>query len=245
MSSNSVTVVPGDAVFPTITAALDSIVDATEGNQYELWVSAGTFDEQVTLKPFVTVRGAGPDQTTITNETTEQNGRSGTVNAAPNSAIESASIVSTGTTWGTWAIAVYAADAAPFAVTNCAISSNPDGAQGVNPTACAIDMQSFGGRSDVQLSYCTLQSSNFGLSAAGGSQVSASDCTIEAEGGDQTWGAFTAESATMELVYCKVIGKDFALNVDSSGSSITAINCTLDGPLAGNPTIVDDPPPSG
>lgn len=243
MSTNSVQVDPGGATYPTITAALDSITDASVDNQYELWVSAGTYDEQVTLKPYVTVRGAGPDQTTITQQASDEYGRSGTVIAASNAAIESVTIVSTAGPWGMFAIPLYAAGASPFAATNCTISSNPDNTEGNNPTACAVNLQVSDAPSDVQLSYCTVQSSNFGIGVGSQGSVTVNESSVVAAGGDQCWGAFTSgDGSSIELVYSKIVGRDFALNVDGSGA-ITAINCTIDGPVAGA-KIINDPPPS-
>ena len=48
-----------------IQAALDSITDAAEDNPYLVRVMPGKYEEKVTLKPYVTVDGSGPNLTVI------------------------------------------------------------------------------------------------------------------------------------------------------------------------------------
>jgi hypothetical protein len=60
-----VMVAKGGAPFSSIQAALDSITDASSAKVYMVMVGPGVYQEQVTLKPFVGVMGAGQGVTVI------------------------------------------------------------------------------------------------------------------------------------------------------------------------------------
>lgn len=53
--------------FTTITAALNSITDASDTNRYLIYVAPGTYTERVTMKPYVDIQGAGEVNTKISN----------------------------------------------------------------------------------------------------------------------------------------------------------------------------------
>lgn len=52
--------------FTTVTAALNSITDASTSNHYIIYFAPGVYNEQVTMKPFVDIEGAGELTTRIT-----------------------------------------------------------------------------------------------------------------------------------------------------------------------------------
>lgn len=56
---------PSAGHFSSIQAALDSITDASAANRYLVFIGPGLYTEQVTMKPFVDVQGAGEEVTTI------------------------------------------------------------------------------------------------------------------------------------------------------------------------------------
>ena len=63
---NVVIVAKSGGDFDTITAALDSIVDAGEMNRYLVKVMPGVYYERVTMKPYVDIEGSGELVTKIT-----------------------------------------------------------------------------------------------------------------------------------------------------------------------------------
>lgn len=63
---NAVMVEPGSAIFQTIGEAIASIKDASLKRQYLLHLGPGIYREKVVMKPFISIRGAGPGETTIT-----------------------------------------------------------------------------------------------------------------------------------------------------------------------------------
>ena len=59
LNGNTVSVSPGGATFPTIAAALARSTDHSLRKQYVITDGPGPFNEQVTLKPYVYLHGAG------------------------------------------------------------------------------------------------------------------------------------------------------------------------------------------
>jgi hypothetical protein len=51
--------------FTSVQAAINSITDASDSNRYLVWVAPGTYNEQVTVKDFVGLQGAGENLTKI------------------------------------------------------------------------------------------------------------------------------------------------------------------------------------
>jgi hypothetical protein len=54
--------------YASVQAAIDSIDDAAPDNAYLVWAAPGVYEEQVTLKPYVHLQGAGQDVTVITSD---------------------------------------------------------------------------------------------------------------------------------------------------------------------------------
>jgi len=62
---NQILTVGNGGQFSTISSALASIADNSDTNRYLIKISPGTYEEQVTLKPYVDMEGAGENQTII------------------------------------------------------------------------------------------------------------------------------------------------------------------------------------
>ena len=107
---NVIVVAKGGGDFVSIQAALDSITDASVANPYLVWVAPGVYTEQVTMKPYVVIEGAGDNLTTITypgSDTYE----TGTVIGADDSELRRLTVENTGGFEN--AIAVYNSNASP------------------------------------------------------------------------------------------------------------------------------------
>ena len=62
---NVVIVAQSGGDFTSVQAAIDSITDAAADNPYLVWVAPGVYEEQVTMKPYVHLQGAGQEATVI------------------------------------------------------------------------------------------------------------------------------------------------------------------------------------
>ncbi|HVR39542.1 MAG TPA: hypothetical protein VMU84_10645, partial [Thermoanaerobaculia bacterium] len=83
-AANSVTVYPPTTggPFTTIQAAINSITGQGPQNEYSVVAGPGTYNESITMIPWITVHGSGSDKTTL----------AGGVTAASSSALQSMTI---------------------------------------------------------------------------------------------------------------------------------------------------------
>jgi hypothetical protein len=63
--ANVLVVAQNGGDFSSVQAALDNITDATADNPYLVYVAPGVYNEQVTMKPYVDIEGAGEGRTII------------------------------------------------------------------------------------------------------------------------------------------------------------------------------------
>lgn len=62
---NLIVVAKSGGDYTSISAAVDNISDNSESNRYLIWVAPGIYSETVTLKPYVSLRGAGAGTTVL------------------------------------------------------------------------------------------------------------------------------------------------------------------------------------
>lgn len=113
--------------FTTISAALTSMTDNTASNRYVIYVGPGTYTEQVTMKPYVDIQGAGELATKITF-TGFPGVSSGTVLGASNAELRFLTVECIG---GSNAIAVYNNGVSPRLNHVTAIASGGGGKFGI------------------------------------------------------------------------------------------------------------------
>jgi hypothetical protein len=65
--ANVVVVAKSGGDHKSVQKAIESITDAAEDNAYLVWVAPGVYEEQVTMKPYVHLQGAGQEATIITS----------------------------------------------------------------------------------------------------------------------------------------------------------------------------------
>jgi hypothetical protein len=65
--ANVVVVAQNGGDYLSVQKAIESITDAAEDNAYLVWVAPGVYKEQVTMKPYVHLQGAGQEATIITS----------------------------------------------------------------------------------------------------------------------------------------------------------------------------------
>jgi hypothetical protein len=246
-AGNSVKVDPGGATFPTIGAALASITDASQKKQYLLTASVGTFNEQVTMKPWCFLQGSDQDQTVISAPPTADAFSRGTVISASNSSISDLTVVCMGGSWGNWSTALNVGGSSPFYAEQVTLVSNDEGNAGINSETVAVNWNtSVQGPSQLYLSYATVISQmQSGQSVAVAMIVNAAtaeltESTVRASGGSQSFGCQSNGGATVNLYYCKAGGQTFALNIPDGASTLIATNCTIDGPVGPGVQVINN-----
>ncbi len=247
---NTVTVFPGNKIFQTIGAALASITDNSKQKQYALYLGPGTYNEKVTMKPYVTIQGAGQDQSTITQPAASDAFSGGTVMAASNCTLANVTVSSLGGQWGSYSTALSCSGVTGFSCDASTLLSDDQNQAGVNISTLNAALNTFEPPSQIILSYCTITANaqnhdsvavSVGIAATSTAELL--DSKIVATGGTQSFGVITARSSSVTLDNCYIQGSSFALYDSDSLSLITANNCQINGQVSNGVTVNNNPPP--
>jgi hypothetical protein len=243
MSTNTVEVDPGGATFSTIGEALASITDASQEKEYLLTVGPGFYNEQVILKPYVYIHGAGPGLTVITYPPVSGDNiqSRGTVVGASNSGIAFVTLNCFGGSWGDWSTALLVSGCSPFYVSAAALVCDDQGSAGINIETVAVNWNSQpDGPSQVYISYCNVIALMSGNDSVGVSlmangpttYVQGMESKFTASGGLQSFGADSNGGANVTLDNCVAQGATYALNIPDGSSTLIANDCTIEGPVS-------------
>ncbi|HZT60620.1 MAG TPA: hypothetical protein VFA21_18595 [Pyrinomonadaceae bacterium] len=255
LASNTVRVDPGGATFSTIGAALASIADASQQKEYLITIGPGFYNEQVILKPFVYLLGAGTNLTVISYPPVSSDNifNRGTVVGASNSGIGSLTANCLGGSWGDWSTALLVSGCSPFYADACSLVCEDQGNAGVNIETIAVNWNSQpDGPSQVYISYSVAlanmdsnESVGVVLMANGSTtNVEGLESKFMANGGTQSFGANSNGGATVTLDNCVAQGATFALNIPDGASTLVANNCTIEGPVSNGVQVNNNPPPT-
>ncbi len=244
-AANQIVVSPGGAVFTSIQAAINSISDASQQKQYVLFIGPGTYNEVITMKPWVSLDGAGQDEHgnnyTIISAPGGNSDSSATVHAASNSGLSAITVESTYASGNTMNACIDCTGATDFscygvkaiaydsASTACTILPVVNNRGNVDPgTSCT-----------VALFDCTFiaQAQNprsFAIalwSVAGGTyQVVLS--TLTATSNYVAVGGCGNPGSGSNLLFnqCNIQGTEYCLQT-ANGSTVVAMQCQLTGPV--------------
>lgn len=245
LPANKVQVWPGGAMFDTIQAAIDSISNAGPQLQYQLAVGAGTFNENVVMKDYVYITGAGQDITFIT-AAGQMNFRASVVNSASNCGISELTINATGGGWGCCPIGIKIVGGGKFHISGVNINASDSGTPGNNVRGISNNTGSYTG--SVILGQSVIQASGvndttvvgidcFGNQAANGFTIFINLSTVQAQSQSQSFGVSTAVAASATLENSKIIAGTYSLYNSDGGSPIVANQCTIDGPVSGGVVV--------
>lgn len=253
LAANTVEVDPGGATFTSIGAALASITDNSQQKQYLLYVGPGTYNERVTLKPYVYLHGAGQGQTIINYPPAQEAFQRGTVIAASNSGIAGMTVNCLGGSWGVWSTALIVAGANPFMASDVGFVSDDQGNAGVNSETVAVNWNAEGSgqQAVVYFSYCAItsnmqsnQSVAVGIIVNGPANATLQECKVVGQGGMQSFGVQSNGGAVVTCDNCYAQGATMSLSIPDYNSTLIANNCQTNGPV-GSGVQINNTPPSG
>lgn len=238
LPANTVQVWPGGAQFTTIQAAINSITNASPQVQYQVSIGPGTYNENVTMKDYVFLMGAGETATIITAPG-QPNFGAGVVNSASNCGISDLSIVATGGAWGTCPVGIKITGSGKFHVSDVTITSTDSNISGNNVRGISNNTGSYVGYlilgdstinvSGTDQSVC-VGVEGFGTPGNASSLTMYIDiCTISSTTG---YGVVTAVAASATLDSSAISGPVYALENSDSMSPITANQCKITGPVS-------------
>jgi hypothetical protein len=239
-AANTVKVWPGGRTFPTINAALASITDNKLQKQYTLYLSPGTFNEKVQMKPYVSIQGAGRDETIITQPAASDAFSGGTVMAASNCTLANVTVSSLGGHWGSYSTAVSCSGAINFDIDNATLIVDDQNQAGVNQCTLNAALNTFEPPSQIRASYCLIQctaqngdsgAAAVGIAAQSTAVISYSKLIATASRG-QSFGVITARNSSVTIDNGYVEGSTFALYDSDRVSIITANKCQINGPVS-------------
>jgi len=205
--------------YTTITAALNSITDASDTNRYLVKVMPGVYTEQVTMKQYVDIEGAGELTTKITY-TGSASDLAGTVVGANNAELRFLTVENTGGAMY-YATAIYNASASPRLTHITVTASGGTVTRGMynrsssSPTMTNVTATASGG---------TL---NFGVSNSSSSPTM-TNVTATGSGGIDSRGVYNySSSPTMTNVTATASGGGGNYGVYNGPSSPTIQNSTI------------------
>lgn len=235
LPANTVQVWPGGATFTSIQAAINSITNASQQLQYQVAVGSGTFNENVTMKDYVYITGAGQGVTIITAKAGQQ--PNGVVNSASNCGISEVTINAIGGSWGDWPVAIKISSAGNFHVSGVTANATDSGNGGSNIRVITDNTGSYSGNIIVGQSVLSVNSvsgttaTGIELFGMGGMSIFVNLTAIDIEG-PSTYGVSTAVNATATLADSKIIATVWALYNSDGSAPITANQCTIVGPVS-------------
>lgn len=206
--------------YNTITAALNSISDASDTNRYLVYVAPGVYTETVTMKQFVDIEGAGELTTKIT-QIGSGSSITGTVIGASNAELRFLTVENTG--GNTYATAIYNSSASPHLTHVTATASGGTAYNyGVSnssssPTMTDVSVTASGGSGDTGVwnSSSSLTMTNVTILALNGSS------------GNVGVANRSSSTVTMMNVTVNAFGGTGASGIDNSSSSATIHNSLI------------------
>jgi hypothetical protein len=215
---NVVVVAQSGGQYTSISAALNSITDASATHHYLVWVGPGVYTETVTMKQWVDIEGAGEQSTKITSAS----GGLGTLVGANNAELRSLTVENAG--GNTVATAIYNNSASPTMSSVAATASGGSNNYGVfnylsSPNMTNVAATASGGSGSY----------NYGV-FNNSSSPNMSNVTATASGGSYSFGVsiVNTSSPTMSNVTATASGAATSnRGVDNeSSSSLSMMNVT-------------------
>lgn len=233
LDNNTVQVYPGGSTFNSIRAAMDSITDASATRQYTVMTGPGTYNENVEIKPYVHLIGAGADQTFITSPPGTV--MTGVINAAGDGGISQCTVTATGGEFGSYPVALLMLQPCRFHARGVNFTATDNGNSGNNIRTITNNTGAESGL--LILGNCKVQALNDGGSPAVAVEVlnEGYQTYIELSNiscAPMGWGVNTAAMGIANLLDCTITGQYFALNNTDQASPITATGCIINGPVS-------------
>lgn len=244
----TVQVWPGATTFTTIQAAINSINNASQQLQYQVAVGEGTFNENVAMKDYVYITGAGQGKTFITAPP-QTSFANGVVDSASGCGISEVTINAPGGGWGSCPTGIKITGSGKFHISGVTINSGSSSDVGNNTRGITNNTGSYTGNLIIGSSIFNIQGGDnttavgvdlFGYYGVPNPPVLLIDVSaIVVSSNAQSFGVSTSGGATVTLDQSKVVAATFSLYDSDQSSLITANQCTISGPVSQGVVVND------
>jgi hypothetical protein len=193
--------------YTSLQTAIDSITDAADDTPYLVWVAPGLYSEEVTMKPYVHIQGAGQDVTIISSTASCGNTwppTAATLTLASNTSLRDLTVGNSGT--GDINVAILS----PASMTNTLVTDVTVQAVGLGADNYAIYLDDSGEYVTLQ-EVTALAENGSGLNAGlinylGAAVLRSGDYT--SRGGTDAWGIYNSNTAEMEAENVTALGEN-------------------------------------
>jgi hypothetical protein len=202
-----ITVAKSGGDYGTIGAALAAITGASASNPYLVKVGPGEFAEQVTMKPFVDIEGAGTGMTTIRANAGDAPEK-GTVIGASNAQLRNLTVKSLGPGAG-YATAIAVPAGTAFSILNVQALAQAAGAfngYGLYARGSGASITA----KDVTVITNNGLTNNYGIYAEVSAQVSCRECSITVSAAASAFALYNAGGAPVYAANSQVVGSTSA-----------------------------------
>ena len=202
-----ITVAKTGGDYGTIGAALTAITTASASNPFLVKVGPGEFIEQVTMKPFVDIEGAGTGMTTI-RATAGDAPEKGTVIGASNAQLRNLTVKSLGPGAG-YATAIAAPAGVSVSLLNVQAIAQSAGAfngYGVFARGASANVEA----KDLTIVSSSATTNNYGIYAEVSAQVSCRECSITVPAATNSFALYNAGGAPVYAANSQVVGSTSA-----------------------------------
>jgi len=214
--------------YSSITAALKSITNASPGNEYLVTIGPGTYNEQLTLVPYVYIKGSGPGTTIITSPAP-------VVTAVDNSSLSWCTIQTIPTDNPETMAVVVPGGVLNVSIGSCTISATGSGSivgvEVANASCamnnCAVSVSGNGGDATA-------------VRVEGGGLLEMSQSKLTATGSGQLQGGFSLDESALNLNWCSISATTAALFCDNTGATLVARDCNISGPIIGPVELINE-----
>ena len=237
-TANRVTVFPGGASFGTIQAAIDSIPELSGPDSYSVMVGPGTYNEQVTLKPWVMLMGGEADQVTISFPAGREQSFA-VLRGAANAGVSGVTVQCEGANWGDYATALAITAADGFNASGCVFTAGDGGHDGVNINTIQLDLLAeqaskvLFGSCQVVAEAQSAQSVTTALSMWNTADFRAiSYSAFSARGGLQSFAVIAEAGVTALFQEAKIDSDQWAIFLPQYKGNVVAEDCTIRGTVS-------------
>jgi hypothetical protein len=222
--ANTVIVAKSGGDFSSVQAAIDSVAGAGPANPYMVFVATGVYTEQVTLKPYVHLRGAGQGATVIrwggSQTHPQEDGSSATVRTASNASLADLTVESSGNGSN---VAIYNRDVS---------ASIRDVSLNVSALSGGQAYGIYNYNAVVQIAQSTINVTaayvSYGIYNYSGSSVTVSDSSITVAASVASMGAYTNGS----MLRVRNSALSGSKSIDRAANGVTQVSYSqLVGPL--------------